>query len=137
MKIARILIAGVAVTIFNMVVGMVTCGGLFSWVYKVEPVNVWKQMSGPPGVGFLAGTFILSAILALIYAVLQKSLPGKNKFAKGFVFGLFVWAVGILPGMLATYEFMNISNVWIIYMTILGLIENPLKGIIIAFIYGE
>ncbi len=44
MKLSKILIAAVVVAIFNILVGMVTCGGVFSWVYKVEPVNVWKPM---------------------------------------------------------------------------------------------
>ena len=43
-----------------------------------------------------------------------------------------------MPGMYATYAFMNVATAWIIYMTINGLIFTPIKGMIIAAIYqGE
>ena len=137
MKIGRMLIAGIAVTIFNAIVGMVTCGGIFSWVYKLEPTNIWKPMAGGPGAMFMVGSLVLSIILSLVYALIQKGIPGGNKLAKGIVFGLCVWAVGMLPGMLVTYAFMTVANTVIVYWAILGLIKTPLEGIIISMIYGE
>jgi len=137
MKIGKILIAGIAVTVFNAIVGGVTCGGIFNWVYKLEPTNVWKPMDGPPGAMFMIGSFVLSLILSFIYALINKGIPGGNKFTKGIVFGLCVWAVGMLPGMFATYAFMTVSMTVVIYWTILGLIKTPLEGMIIAAIYGE
>lgn len=137
MKIGKILIAAVAVTIFNAIVGMVTCGGIFNWVYKLEPTNVWKPMNGGPGATFMIGSFVLSIILSFVYALIQKGIPGGNKFAKGIVFGLCVWAVGMLPGMFATYAFMTVATTVVVYWTIVGLIKTPLEGMIIAAIYGE
>ena len=137
MKIGKIIVAGIAVFVFNAVVGMVTCGGLFNWVYKIEPTTVWKPMSGPPGMSFMIGSFILALILVWVYAILRKGIPGNNQLAKGFVFGICIWAVSILPGMFFTYAFMNVATTWVIYMTINGLIFTPIKGIIIASIYGE
>ena len=43
----------------------------------------------------------------------------------------------MLPGMFSTYFFMTVATGAVIYWTILGLIELPLKGLIIAVIYGE
>jgi len=138
MKIGKVLIAGVAVTVFNVVVGMVTCGGVFNWVYKLEPTNVWKPMGNSgPGAGFMLGSLILSVVLSFVYALIEKGIPGKNKLVKGLVFGLCVWAVGILPGMFATYAFMTVATTVVIYWTIIGLIKTPLDGMIIAAIYGE
>jgi len=137
MKIGKILLAGVVVTIFNMVVGMITCGGIFSWVYNLEPTNVWKPMNGGPGVKFMLASLVLSVVLAFVYALINKGIPGKNKFVKGAVFGLCVWAVGMLPGMLATHVFMTVATTVIVYWTILGLIKTPLEGMIIAAICGE
>jgi len=137
MKIGKILIASIAVFVFNVIVGMVTCGWLFNWTYKLEPTTAWKPMSGPPGIGFMIGSFILGAILVSVYAIFRKGIPGNNSLARGFVFGICIWAVSTLPGMFATYAFMNVAAGWIIYMTIHGLIFIPVKGIIIASIYGE
>lgn len=138
MKIRKIFIAGVAVTIFNVIVGMATCGGVFNWVYKLEPVNVWKPMGDSgPGIIFMAGSLLLSIVLSFVYALINKGIPGNNKFVKGLVFGVCVWAVGMLPGMFATYTFMNVATTVVIYWTVLGSIKTPLEGMIIAAIYGE
>ncbi|MFA5270939.1 MAG: hypothetical protein WC412_01195 [Candidatus Omnitrophota bacterium] len=137
MKIGRVLIAGIAVTIFNAIVGMITCGGIFGWVYKLEPTNVWKPMDAGPGVIFMIGSLILSILLSFVYALIQKGIPGGNRFIKGIIFGLCVWAVGMLPGMFATYAFMTVATTVVVYWTILGLIKMPLEGMIISAIYGE
>jgi len=42
MNIPKIIIAGVAVWLTNTVLGFLTCGKLFNWVYEIPP-NVWKD----------------------------------------------------------------------------------------------
>lgn len=132
----RIFIAGVVVTVFEAAVGMITCGWLFKWVYEIEPTNIWRVMDAPP-VAYYSGVMALNIVLALVYALLVKGIPGKNKLTKGLVFGLCVWAVGALPAMLATYMFMTVGLTIVIYWTITGLVFTPLMGLIIAAIYGE
>jgi len=137
MKIGKILIAAVVALVFSAILGALTCGGIFSWVYKLEPTNVWKPTYASLGLAFFIGSFLLNIILAVVYALLRKGIPGKNKLVKGLVFGLSVWAVGMLPGMFCTYYFMTVATGVVIYWTILGLVEMPIKGLIIAAIYGE
>ena len=137
MKIGKILIAALAVSLFSAIFAGVTCGWLFNWVYKLEPTNVWKPMDGPPGLTFQIVVFLFHIVLAIVYALIRKGIPGKNNLAKGLVFGLCVWAVGILPGMFSTYYFMTVATGVVIYWAILGLIEMPIKGLIIAAIYDE
>ena len=136
MKYWRIFIAGVVVTVFSTGVGMITCGWLFRWVYEIEPTNIWRAMDTIP-VAYYPAFLALNIVLAFVYALLVKGIPGKNKLIKGLVFGLCVWAVGMLPGMLATYLFMTVAATVVIYWTITGLIFTPLIGLIIAAIYGE
>ena len=94
-------------------------------------------MNGAPGLGFMIGGLLLNIVLSFVYALTEKGVPGKNRVVKGLVFGLCVWAVGMLPGMFVTYTFMTVATPVIIYWTVLGLIEKPLEGLIIAAIYGE
>lgn len=136
MKIGKIIIATIVISICNAIVGAVTCGGIFNWVYKLEPVNVWKPMEAP-GVTYYIGAVLLSFLFVVVYALLRKGIPGKNKLVKGLIFGLCVWAVGILPGMFATYIFMTVAPTVILYLAIMGLVQDPLKGLITAAIYGE
>jgi hypothetical protein len=137
MKIGKIFIAALGVSVFGAIFAALTCGWLFNWVYKLEPTNVWKPMAGPPGLAFHIGGLLLNMVLAVVYALLRKGVPGKNKLVKGLIFGLCVWAVGMLPGMFSTYFFMTVATGAVVYWTIIGLIELPLKGLIISSIYGE
>jgi len=136
MNYRRILIAGVAAAVFNIVIGALTCGWLFSWVYEIEPTNIWRAMDSPPVVYYILAV-VMNIVLAFVYALLAKGIPGKNKLIKGLVFGLCVWAVGNLPAMLSTYLFMTVAATVVVYWTILGLLALPLMGLIIAAIYGE
>jgi hypothetical protein len=137
MKIGKILIAGTAATVFNVAVGMIVGRGVFGWVYKLEPTYVWKPTYGVLGVKFMIASLAVGIVFAFVYALIQKGIPGGNKLMKGIVFGLCVWAVGIFPGMVATYKFMTVATPAVIYWTILGLVKIPLEGMIVAAIYGE
>lgn len=137
MNFKRLILAAIVVTLFNFIVGGLTCGCAFSWVYKLEPVNVWKPMENFPFIMVLASTFFIDLLFVLVYAIINKGVPGKNRYVKGLLYGLFVWMVGVVPGMISTYIFMTVSTTVVIYWTILGLIEIPLKGLIAAAIYGE
>jgi hypothetical protein len=136
MKMRKMIIATVAVTIFDAVVGAITCGGIFNWVYKLEPINVWKPMEAP-GITYYIGAILLNFIFVLVFAVFRKGIPGKNRLIKGLIFGLCVWAIGVLPGMFATYMFMTVAPIVIFYWTMMALLQDPLKGLMIAAIYGE
>lgn len=137
MKIGKMLIAALAVWLFGAIFSAVTCGWLFNWVYKLEPTNVWRPMDGPPGLMFYIGSFLLNIILVVVYAILNKGIPGGNKIVKGLVFGLCVWAVSILPGMFATHAFMTVATGAVTYWILIGLVELPIKGMIIAAIYED
>ncbi len=135
MNITRLLFATVAISVFSIIAGMLTCGGAFNWVYSVEPSNIWKPMDAPPSAFYFVGLFIVNTIFVMIYAVVNNAIPGKNKLIKGLVYGLGVWGLGMLPGMLSTYSFMTVAEVVIIYWLIWGLIVKPLEGLIVAAIY--
>ncbi len=80
---------------------------------------------------------MIHLLLAYVYALFVKGIPGKNRTSKGIVFGLCVFAVGIVPGMFSTYYFMNVAVTVVVYWTLSSLITYPLLGIVIAAIYGE
>lgn len=137
MKISKVLIATIVVSVFNFIVGALTCGGVFSWVYKVQPTNVWKPMTNAILPYMIAEMLIVNLLFVIVYALLKKGIPGKNKISKGLIYGLLVWSVGMVPGMLSTALYMTVSKVVVLYWTIWGLIVTPLKGLITSAIYGE
>lgn len=137
MNIKKLILAIIVVTVFNFIVGMLTCGGVFSWVYKVEPTNVWKSMESVSFPIMVAGILLVDTIFVLVYALINNGIPGANRFIKGLVYGLLVVLVGLIPGMIMTYTYMTVATTVVVYWTIWGLIVSPLKGLITAAIYGE
>jgi hypothetical protein len=137
MNYKRIVFAGFANMIFASIVGAVTCGGVFSFVYELEPTDIFKNIGGSPNNWYLLALLVTSTIFAYVYALLSKGIPGKSKFAKGIVYGLCVWGVGTLPGMVSSYFFMVINPMLIAYWLVWALVVLPIQGIITAKIYEK
>lgn len=137
MNIKKLILAIIAVAVFNVIVGKLTCCGVFSWVYKLEPTNVWKPEASVSIPFAIAGMFFVDVIFVWVYALINKGVPGANRFAKGLLYGLLVVLVGLVPGMIATYTYMTVATTVVIYWTVWGFIVSPLKGLITAAIYGE
>lgn len=137
MNIKKLILAIIAVAIFNFLAGMATCCSTFSWVYKLEPTNVWRADENVSIPFAILGMFIVDAIFVWVYALINKGIPGANRFIKGLLYGLLVVLVGLLPGMVATYTYMTVATTVVAYWTISGFIISPLKGLITAAIYGE
>ncbi len=58
MKIVRFYLAAVAITIAEFIIGFLSCGYLFRWVYKIPPANIWKPaMHGAPTKEYYIGIF--------------------------------------------------------------------------------
>ncbi len=137
MKIKELLLATLAVAATNIIIGMLTCGSTFSWVYKLEPTNVWKSMDAFSLPLMVVTTVFVDLIFVYVYSILKEGIPTDNNLAKGFIYGICVWAVGIIPGMVSTQLYMTVATTVVIYWTIWGLIVNPIKGMIAAAIYKD
>lgn len=137
MNTKRMILAIIVVAVFNFIVGMLTCGGVFSWVYKLEPTSVWKPIQSASLPLMIAGIFIIDILFVWVYALINKGIPGANRFVKGLLYGVLVCFVGLVPGMVSTYTYMTVATTVVVYWTIWGFIVSPLKGLITAAIYGE
>lgn len=133
-QLGKIISATIALTALNFVLNIFLCGGIFKWVYQLEPVNVWKSMHSIPWGIYYFGEIIINLIFVLVFMIIKNGLPGKSKISKGLYFGVLTWAIGTLPGMFATYMFMNIAGTVVIYWTLLYLFTNPLRGVLISLI---
>ena len=129
------LLAAVAVFVFKMITGATLCGGIFSWVYSLEPTSVWRPVG--PSKRLFAGMFLASLLFVAVYKVVCKAFEGMGTMQKGLVYGLCIWAAGIVPGMVATYVFMTVNTTVVIYWTLSMLLLVPVQGVIVSFILRE
>lgn len=136
MRILRIILAALVVSVLNSVWGFFTCGLWFSWVYLLPPVTIWRapiDMTPAFWVFNYIGHFILTIIFVAVLRLIANGLPGKW-LVKGLSFGIIVWLVGILPGMFATFMFMTVNPIWVGYMTLNQLVWLPIMGLVAATI---
>ena len=81
MNIKRIILAGVLVWSVSTVIRWLTCGWLFSWVYQIPPVEIWKTpemiMAFGNTVGSLAVGLLAAVIFALVFGLLYRGIPKK------------------------------------------------------------
>jgi len=73
-------------------------------------------------------------MLAVIYAVIHPSLPGRG-WKKGFSYGLLVWGLRVVMGAFSTYMMTDMPPVSIAINVIMGLIEVVILCIVVAVIY--
>ncbi len=80
---------------------------------------------------------VINILFVYIYALINSGIPGRKQICQSSAYGLCVWVVGMIPGMINTSLLMTVAPVVVIYWTVWGLIVLPLKGLIAAAIYGE
>ena len=139
MNFKRIILTTIIVTVLSALYSMLTCGWLFSWVYMLEPTLVWipkASMTGNFPLWVNLGNLVLYFFFVLIFTRLYESIPGACSICKGVCFGIFVWLLGILPGMFATHMFMTVNSTVVIYWAISGLIWLLIAGAITGLLSG-
>ena len=130
-------IAGVVAGLISFVYSSVTCGYLFNWIYELPPTAIWKPVESYTASWFISSfviSLILFMIIAAVYGVLYKGLPGDG-VKKGLWFGIIIWLVGIVPGMASTYMTMTVNTTVIMYLLAMGIVKYLIIGVAIAYIF--
>jgi hypothetical protein len=71
-------------------------------------------------------------ILAGVFLILYKSIPGKTGWAKGLNYGVFIWFLRVVMYVISTWMMFNIPQTTLFYLLFTGLVEM----LIIGLIYG-
>jgi hypothetical protein len=137
MNAKRLVVAGIAASVLFLVLDMIlgTAGGFIGAEVFGLPVEQ------PPGfeakVKFgLIFELINGFMLAVIYAVIHPSLPGRG-WKKGFSYGLLVWGLRVVMGAFSTYMMTDMPPVPIAITVVTGLIEVLILCTVIAAIYRD
>ncbi len=133
----KILLIGIPVGILRALIGWATCGGLFNWVYQIEPTALWKapeQMN----MGLMWVTnFVIAMILVTVFGFIKDSLCQKCRVLRGASFGVLVWSVSSLPYAMASYLFTNFAYQVVVYQLVWGLVFGVILGIVISIFYDK
>jgi hypothetical protein len=135
MNVKRLLAAGIAASVLFLVLdaALGTAGGFigaeaFDLPFEQPPGIEAKMKFG------LIFELINGFMLAVIYAVIHPSLPGRG-WKKGISYGLLVWGLRVVMGAFSNYMMTDMSPTLIAITVVTGLIEVLILGIVIAAIY--
>jgi hypothetical protein len=135
MNVKRLVVAGIVASVLFLVLDMVlgTAGGfigvqVFGLPFEQPPGFEAKMKFG------LIFELVNGFMLAVIYAVIHPSLPGRG-WKKGISYGLIVWGLRVVMWAFSTYMMTDMAPVSIVINGVTGLIEVLILGIVIAVIY--
>ena len=135
----KIIGASLLIWIVQSIVIMLTCGWLFSWVYEIEPV-IWLDMAAmftlTNTIAMYSASLLGAFLFVMAFNILYKGIPKKG-LEKGLVFGLLVWAIAPLTGMITMPFYMTIAWTVIIYWLIQALVLYIIKGAIVGYIFRK
>ena len=135
MNTKRLIVAGIVASVLFLVLDAVLgmAGGFIG--AQVFGLSVEQ----PPGIEAkmkfgLIFELINGFMLAVIYAVIHPSLPGRG-WKKGLSYGLIVWGLRVVMWAFSTYMMTDMAPVSIAINVVTGLIEVLILGIVIAVTY--
>jgi hypothetical protein len=135
MNVKRLIVAGIAASVLFLVLDMVfgAVGGLIAADVFGVPFE------RPPGIEAkirfgLLFELINGFVLALVYAVIYRCLPGRG-WQKGISYGLIVWGLRVVMWAFSTFMMTDMPPTLIAITVVTGLIEVLILGVVIAAIY--
>jgi hypothetical protein len=81
---------------------------------------------------FFVHPFLLGIILAWVWSKVNTVVTGDTDVTKGVNFGVAVWLVATVPGMLISYSSFPISFLMILSWTLSAFMELIIMGILFA-----
>ncbi len=125
--------------IIQSIVIFLTCGWLFNWVYQIEPI-IWLDMAAmftlTNTIAMYSASLLGAFLFVMVFNILYKGIPKKG-LEKGIVYGLLVWLVAPLTGMITMPFYMTVAWTVIIYWLIQALVLYIIKGAIVGYIFKK
>ncbi len=129
---------GILLWIVGSVLGWLTCGWLFNWIYTDLSPALFKtseQMMATANMAIMSLFGLLAGIIfVFVYAVLYKGIPGKG-YKRGMMYGFLLWMVTSLVGMISMPTYMLIHWGVVFYWIGIGLVSNLINGAIVGALY--
>lgn len=130
----KIIWPGIIIGIVMLVLGL-----LVNYLFMLFPAvtadyqntNVMRSWQDPLMMLFFLHPFVVGIILAWVWDR-SKGLFHGSAARKGTQFGLAIWLIATVPGMLISYGSFTLSLLTIISWTVSGLINDIVAGIILS-----
>ena len=102
-----------------------------SLAVEYENANLFRPWSDPLMSIYFAYPFVLGLVLAWAWEKTKKLFKGDDN-KRGVDFGLSVWLITSVPGMIITYSSFQVSLLIVLTWTLSSLVNAILAGLVFA-----
>lgn len=113
--------------LFGTLDGIINANPLAMKLYEVYKPIARTSVNAPAGIVI---DLIYGFILAGVFLLLFKSLPGEVGLIKGLFFGLLIWFFRVFMSTASSWMMFTIPISALLYMLLAGLIEMLILGIL-------
>jgi hypothetical protein len=136
----RVVLATIIYVVIAQVIHTVGAMATMKYYLMEEYFPVWSKLmmptAGPPPASFYAYSIFYELIAAflfvLVFVVLKDGLPGRGAAKKGLIYGLIVFALAGLPGVLSMHLMINLPAALFVWWGFEMLVIYLLGGMITA-----
>ena len=115
--------------LFGVMDGVINANPLAQKLYQVYIPIARPSVNAPAGI---AVDLVYGLVMAGLFMLLYRSLPGTSGWMKGLGFGLLAWFFRTLMNAASQWIMFNVSTATLAYMLLAGLAEM----LIIGLLYG-
>jgi hypothetical protein len=113
--------------LFGILDGLINANPLAQRLYEVYKPIARTSLNVFAGIAIdLAYGFILAAMFLLLY----KSLPGESGIVKGISFAVLIWFFRVVMSVASTWMMYSVPNRTLAYTLVAGLVEMLILGIL-------
>jgi hypothetical protein len=130
MKTVRYLVVSIfSGVVFGILDGLVHANPIAQELLLVFQPIARSSVNIPAGIAI---DLMYGFVLAGIFLILYKSIPGKTGWTKGLNYGLFVWFLRVVMYVASTWMMFDVPQTTLFYLLLTGLGEM----LVIGLIYG-
>ena len=126
------------------IVGLIVSQIVYALLVTAYPAIVEEYKSGlfrpwnDPLMSYVfVHPFVVGFLMAVEFDCVRSSFKQEAFWKKGLFFGVLVWLVSTVPGMLMTLSSFNVSYQLVGLWTVHGLVNLIVTGIVISWVYHK
>lgn len=125
------IVAGIAMFVIGLVFTFLINAIIPSLALEYSNTQIFRPWTDPAMSIFFLYPFVLGVVLSWVWDKTKKLLKG-TKTEKAIYFGLSVWLISTVPGMLITYSSFQVSATLIFIWALSGLIDGVISGLVFS-----
>ena len=116
--------------LFGIMDGLINANPLAQKLYKAFEPIAKKTINVPAGIVI---DIVYGFVMAGVFLLISKSLPGESGIIKGLAFGIIMWFFRVVMMVASQWMMYNVPLKALLYTLVCGLIEMLVLGLFYGF----